>query len=114
MAHPGTPTKILLPDSEMPTRRYNIIADMPAPPDPPLHPVIPAPESAHAAQGAIAEALPAEAEGTPRTILFGLSGHGHFDLAAYEQYLGGRLQDYCYPAEMVERVWANLPAGPGA
>jgi len=76
--------------------------------------IIPAPESAHAVKSAVEEALAAKAEGAPRTILFGLSGHGHFDLAAYEQYLRGRLQDYEYPAEMVEKALADLPVVPGA
>ena len=76
--------------------------------------IIPAPESAHAVKGAVEEALAAKAEGTPRTILFGLSGHGHFDLSAYEQYLHGQLQDYAYPADMVEEALAALPEVPGA
>jgi tryptophan synthase beta chain len=45
---------------------------------------------------AIDEALSAKAEGRPRTILFNLSGHGHFDLAAYESYLAGKLEDFPY------------------
>ena len=45
-------------------------------------------------------------------ILFNLSGHGHFDLAAYEQFLTGRLQDYEYPAEKVEAALAGLAALP--
>ncbi len=76
--------------------------------------IIPAPESAHAVKAAVEEALAATREGAPRTILFGLSGHGHFDLSAYEQYLHGRLQDYAYPAEMVAKALAELPAVPGA
>lgn len=55
--------------------------------------IIPAPESAHAIAGAMREALRAKEEGTPRTILFGLSGHGMIDLYAYEQYLAGALKD---------------------
>ena len=55
--------------------------------------IIPAPESAHAIAGAVREALRAKEEGTPRTILFGLSGHGMIDLYAYEQYLVGALKD---------------------
>ena len=55
--------------------------------------IIPAPESAHAIAGAVREALRAKEEGTPRTILFGLSGHGMIDLYAYEQYLAGALKD---------------------
>ena len=58
--------------------------------------ILPAPESNHAIRGAIDEALAAKAEGKPRVILFNLSGHGHFDLAAYEAYLSGRLEDYDY------------------
>ena len=55
--------------------------------------IIPAPESAHAIAAAIREAQRAKEEGTPRTILFGLSGHGMVDLYAYEQYLAGALKD---------------------
>ena len=50
---------------------------------------------------AIDEALAAKAEGEARVILFNLCGHGHFDLAAYERYLAGTLEDYEYPAEKV-------------
>jgi tryptophan synthase beta chain len=71
--------------------------------------VIPAPESAHAIRVAIDEALRSKREGTPRTILFNLSGHGHFDLGAYEAYLGGRLQDYEYPAAKVDEALAQVP-----
>lgn len=56
--------------------------------------IIPAPESTHAIAAAIREALRAGEEGTPRTILFNLSGHGVIDLYAYEQYLAGALRDY--------------------
>jgi hypothetical protein len=42
-------------------------------------------------------------------ILFNLSGHGHFDLASYERYLQGRLEDYEYPAERVAEAIAALP-----
>jgi tryptophan synthase beta chain len=55
--------------------------------------ILPAPESSHAIRAAVDEALAAREEGRPRTILFCLSGHGHFDLAAYETYLGGKLVD---------------------
>jgi tryptophan synthase beta chain len=58
--------------------------------------IIPAPESNHAVRVAIDEALSAKAEGKPRTILFNLSGHGHFDLAAYQSYLAGSLEDFQY------------------
>jgi tryptophan synthase beta chain len=69
--------------------------------------IVPAPESNHAVRVAIDEALEAKRDGTPRTILFGLSGHGHFDLAAYEKYLAGSLEDYEYtPIERKEAVAA--------
>jgi tryptophan synthase beta chain len=55
--------------------------------------ILPAPESSHAIRAAVDEALAAREEGRARTILFWLSGHGHFDLAAYENYLGGKLVD---------------------
>jgi predicted alternative tryptophan synthase beta-subunit len=71
--------------------------------------IIPAPESAHAIRVAIDHALEAKACGQQRVILFNLSGHGHFDLAAYEQYLGGQLEDYEYPAEAVAAAMACLP-----
>ena len=56
--------------------------------------IIPAPESTHAIAAAIREAQRAKEEGTPRTILFNLSGNGVNDLSAYEQYLAGTLRDY--------------------
>jgi tryptophan synthase beta chain len=71
--------------------------------------ILPAPESAHAIRGAIDEALEAKATGEKRVILFNLSGHGHFDLAAYEQYHNGRLEDFEYPAQAVEAAMADLP-----
>jgi tryptophan synthase beta chain len=71
--------------------------------------ILPAPESSHAIRGAIDEALIAKAEGKPRTILFCLSGHGHFDLSSYDMYLSGKLQDYEHPAAEIERAMATLP-----
>ena len=56
--------------------------------------IIPAPESTHAIAAAIREAQKAKEEGTPKTILFNLSGTGVIDLFAYEQYLAGVLKDY--------------------
>ena len=56
--------------------------------------LLPAPESSHAIAAAIAEAKAAAEAGEPRTILFGLSGHGFLDLGAYENYINGKLQDY--------------------
>jgi tryptophan synthase beta chain len=58
--------------------------------------ILPAPESSHAIRAAVDEALAAKEEGRGRTILFCLSGHGHFDLSAYENYLSGKLADVHY------------------
>jgi len=71
--------------------------------------IIPAPESSHAIRGAIDEALQAKAEGKPRTILFNLSGHGHVDMAAYDSYFAGKLEDFEYPAERVKESLKHLP-----
>ncbi len=60
---------------------------------------VPAPESAHAIKVAIDEALKAKETGESKTILFGLSGHGYFDLSAYDAYLAGKLVDYDYAKE---------------
>jgi tryptophan synthase beta chain len=56
--------------------------------------ILPAPESGHAIRAAIDEALKCRASGEKKTILFNLSGHGHFDMAAYDQYLNGKLTDF--------------------
>jgi tryptophan synthase beta chain len=71
--------------------------------------ILPAPESAHAIRVAIDEALDAKAKGEKRVILFNLSGHGHFDMMSYQQYLNGKLEDYAYPAEEVEKAMQTLP-----
>ena len=71
--------------------------------------IIPAPESSHAIRAAIDEALKAKEAGEKRVILFNLSGHGHFDLSGYDQYLRGQLQDYAYPLEEVQKAVAGLP-----
>ncbi len=70
---------------------------------------VPAPEAAHAVQAVIDEALAAREAGERRVILFNLSGHGHFDLAAYDQYLAGQLQDFAYPEEKVLEAMAHIP-----
>jgi tryptophan synthase beta chain len=71
--------------------------------------IVPAPESSHAIRAAIDEALAAKEAGERRTILFNLSGHGHFDLAAYDAYLSGKLEDFDYPPERVAAALAALP-----
>ncbi len=71
--------------------------------------IIPAPESSHAIRAAVDEALQAKQEGKERTILFNLSGHGHVDMAAYDAYFAGKLEDYQYPAEKVKQSLQALP-----
>src|SRR6266540_1064400 len=71
--------------------------------------IIPAPESAHAIRVVIDEALACKKAGRGKTILFNLSGHGHFDLGAYEAYLAGKLQDYEYPSAKVNEALRDLP-----
>ena len=71
--------------------------------------ILPAPEANHAIAAAIREALEAKAEGRPRTILFGLSGHGHFDMQAYIDYHAGKLENYDYPEEEIAMALAGLP-----
>jgi tryptophan synthase beta chain len=70
---------------------------------------IPAPEPAHAIKVVIDEALKCRESGEKKTILLALSGHGHFDLGAYDEFLSGKLQDYEYPKEKVEEALAKLP-----
>ncbi len=71
--------------------------------------ILPAPETAHAIRVVIDEALKCKEAGQSKVIAFNLSGHGHFDLAAYDQYLAGKLEDYAYPAEKVQEALAHLP-----
>jgi tryptophan synthase beta chain len=72
--------------------------------------IVPAPESNHAVAQAINEALEAKREGKARTILFVLSGHGHFDMQSYIDYQAGKLENYEYPAEEIAMALAGLPA----
>ena len=74
--------------------------------------IMPAPESAHAIRAAIDEALDAKEKGEKRVILFNLSGHGHFDMASYQMYLAGELQNYAHPADAIKDAMANLPQVP--
>ncbi len=71
--------------------------------------IVPAPEPTHAIATVIQEALKCKESGEKKTILFNLCGHGHFDMAAYDAYLSGRLEDFEYPAEAVEKAMAALP-----
>ncbi len=74
--------------------------------------ILPAPEPAHCIRVAIDEALKCRETGEEKTILIALSGHGHFDLGAYDEYLMGRLEDYEYPKEKVEEALTHLPEVP--
>ncbi|GAB2701772.1 TrpB-like pyridoxal phosphate-dependent enzyme [Kitasatospora kifunensis] len=76
--------------------------------------IVPAPESTHAIRVAVDEALRLKAEGRSQAIVFGLSGHGHFDLGAYERHLAGELVDEAYDAESVARSLAELPTVAGS
>ena len=71
--------------------------------------LIVAPETSHAICCVVDEALKAKEEGKEKTILFNLSGHGHFDMAAYEKYFAGELSDYEYPEAKIREALAHLP-----
>ncbi len=71
--------------------------------------IIPAPEAAHAIKATIDEALKCKESGETKTLMLSLSGHGHFDLSAYDAYFDGSLVDYEYPAELVKQSLAKLP-----
>jgi tryptophan synthase beta chain len=72
--------------------------------------IVPAPEPSHAIRVAIDEAMQAREAGEARTILFNLCGHGFFDLAAYDSYLSGSMQDYEHPQSEIEAALAGLPS----
>jgi tryptophan synthase beta chain len=74
--------------------------------------IIPAPEPAHAIRAVIDEAQAARDAGEERVILFGLCGHGHFDLSAYDAYLGGKLQDPEFSENDLQAALASLPEAP--
>ena len=71
--------------------------------------ILPAPESSHAIRVAIDEALACKESGQSKVILFNLSGHGHFDLSSYDEYLSGRLADYEYPESLIKESLETLP-----
>jgi len=71
--------------------------------------IISGPEPCHDLRVAIDEALKCKEEGKSKTILIAHSGHGHFDLAAYEKYMSGELVDYAYPEEEVRKAQLELP-----
>jgi tryptophan synthase beta chain len=71
--------------------------------------IIPAPESSHAIAAALRSARECAKTGEARTILFNLSGHGHFDMTSYDRFFRGELEDYDYPAEAIAESLARLP-----
>ncbi len=75
--------------------------------------ILPAPESAHAIRGAIDEAIKCKESGEAKTILFGLTGTGYFDMNAYSAYLEGTMTDYVPTDEELEAAFAKLPKIPG-
>jgi tryptophan synthase beta chain len=74
--------------------------------------IIPGPEPAHALRAAFDEAEAAKEAGDERVILIGLSGHGHFDMSAYDAYLGGRLTDLEFSEADMDAALERLPAAP--
>ena len=76
--------------------------------------IVSAPETNHAIRVVIDEALKCKESGESKTILLAHSGHGHFDMAAYDAYLSGKLTDYEYPEEKVKEALAHLPEVPTA
>jgi tryptophan synthase beta chain len=74
--------------------------------------IIPAPESAHAIRGALNEAIAAREQGEERVILLGLSGHGHFDMQAYDDYLNDRLPEVEFDPAAEEAALAGVPEVP--
>ncbi|MCA2223481.1 TrpB-like pyridoxal phosphate-dependent enzyme [Nonomuraea aurantiaca] len=71
--------------------------------------IVPAPEPTHALAETIAEALRCRESGEEKVILTALCGHGHFDLAAYDRYLSGRMEDYPLPQERIDEALHSLP-----
>ena len=74
--------------------------------------ILSAPETNHAIRVTIDEALKCKQMGESKVLLLAHSGHGHFDLAAYDAYLAGKLEDYAYPEEKVKEALASLPEVP--
>jgi len=70
---------------------------------------IPAPETAHALRAVEDEALKCKETGEEKCIVVLYSGHGHFDMSAYDRYLAGELEDYAYPEEKITQALADLP-----
>lgn len=74
--------------------------------------ILPAPESSHAIKAAIDEAVRCRETGEQKTILFGLTGTGYFDMVAYEKFHDGKMSDYIPTDEELERFAKTLPPQP--
>lgn len=72
--------------------------------------ILPGPEANHAVRAAIDEALRCKQEGRARTILFNLSGHGNFDMQAYEDYFAGKIENQALDEEALVNALRELPA----
>jgi len=70
---------------------------------------VPAPETSHAIRAAIVEALECKKTGQEKVIVFNFSGHGHFDMSAYDDFFDGKLHDYDYPKEKIDAALASVP-----
>ena len=75
--------------------------------------ILPAPESSHAIRVAIDEALKCKETGEEKTILFGLTGTGYFDLVAYEKFNNGEMSDYIPTDEDILASLKGIPQFPG-
>jgi tryptophan synthase beta chain len=71
--------------------------------------IVPAPESTHAIAATIREARRCAESGEPKTLLFNLSGHGHFDMTSYDRFFAGELEDYAYPEAAIKESLKHLP-----
>jgi len=71
--------------------------------------IIPAPESSHAIASIIRAANRCKESGESKTLLFNLSGHGHFDMSSYDRYFKGELEDYDFPADAIAESLSHLP-----
>jgi tryptophan synthase beta chain len=74
--------------------------------------IIPGPEPAHAIRALLDEAEEAKQAGEERVILLGLSGHGHFDMSAYQAYLAGELEDPEFSEADMQDALGRLPNAP--
>ena len=72
--------------------------------------ILPAPESSHAIKAAIDEAIKCREAGEEKTIVFGLTGTGYFDMVAYEKFHNGEMDDYIPTDEEIQTYLDKLPA----